>query len=136
MKKKTTIKELQDEGLVTTADKVKNPYITNFEFVVPEGSYFTQDKPLVEFLKDKAAKIDTNWHTEIEDYCSTAGILPSDLINLHRSMNKGLTGLKSGKKVEIQDLTKENSVGKPYKPQKDHSNWNEQYRNKKLGINP
>lgn len=26
---------------------------TNFEFVVPEGSFFAQDKPLDEFLKDK-----------------------------------------------------------------------------------
>lgn len=32
--------------------KVKN-YYTNFQFVVPEGSFFAQDKPLHEFLNSK-----------------------------------------------------------------------------------
>lgn len=57
-----------------------------------------------------------NWAKEIEDYCSNAGILPQDLINLHKNGIKPPTPPKQGKETKFHDFTQDKSYGKPYSP--------------------
>lgn len=194
MKKNNSIEELKSEGLVANGNGVRS----NFRMEMPKDSYFTQEKPIMEFLKDKIKNKNTiedlveegkvttadkvepkkfkesdviilnmkheepeDWKTEfwkevelkldeyqklqlhiqiiqkkqkwikqIEDYCSSVGILPEDLIKTHREANKGL----KSKTKTLQQGIKEIEAIKPIGGKKDHSNWNENYRNKKLGL--
>lgn len=58
------------------------------------------------------------WVKEIEDYCGNAGILPSELIEFHRSANKGVVSKEKEGEVIVKDMNKTNVVGKPYDPMK------------------
>lgn len=154
MKKKKTIEELKSEGLVTDG----NGFRSNFRMEMPKDSYFTQEKPIMEFLKDKIKNKNTiedlveeglvttakkiaptlrfkiedfnvkGWVQQIEDYCSSVGILPEDLIKTHREANKGF----KSKTKTLQQGIQEIEAIKPIGGKKDHYNWNEDYKKRKL----
>lgn len=111
-KKANSIESLKEEGLVTTADKIVDQNGDTWTFhqeLLKLGTFSTMDGilPIVDTIgysvdMDKVSNEDfeklqalprkwvkfQNWQKQIEDYCSTVGILPEDLILAHKSLNK------------------------------------------------
>lgn len=73
---------------VTTADNVE------IKITSPKNEYKIEVAP---------------WIKEIEDYCSNAGILPQDLINLPKNVIKSPTPPKQGKETKFDDFTQDKS---------------------------
>lgn len=131
MKKKTnTIESLKEEGKITTADKIE-PKFNMFvemnklqaEYPPKEAENYVFNHAAIE-KQIKRLKI----LEQIEDYCSTVGILPEDLIKCHKEAQGGLKKKKLGKvQGELQNAANEAVIDK-----KDHSKWNENYKKRKL----
>lgn len=116
MKKKfVTIEDLKNEGLVKNASELvpAEGLINKFK-VISHNEYME-----MELLRCSAKE---KWTKEIEDYCQNAGILPKDLINLHRDSLKGKKVAKNDKKGGLPS-------DKPSK-----SEWRKDFIHKKTGI--
>lgn len=123
MKKKQSIEQLKDEGIVKNASELPIP--SKFEyFTYPtignHVGYHTTDKNTVE------------WIVTIEKYCELEGITPLDLILSHKERNKPLKPKKGTKTPK----TEENASNDAGSTKKDRSNWFDTYRKSKTGYNP
>lgn len=132
MNHKQSIQQLKNEGLVTTADKIKLAKIKIEDGMPLKGSIDVTSLINIEDCQITPVEIEKilsrqRWIKEIEDYCSTEGILPSDLISSHRERNKSTLKPKTPKK----DIP---AASEPVKPSK--SNWRKDYLERKTGIKP
>lgn len=119
MKKNNSIEKLVEEGLVTTADK----FFVAGRYIVPNPIYTTNENGTIS-VYPKPLK----WVLEIEDYCSSVGILPEDLIKCHQDTQKGI----KKKKLTKDAQNEQGGLKTPAIDKKDHSNWNENYKKRKL----
>lgn len=151
MKNKNTIESLKKEKLITTADT-----LTAKHKIIPikllstkedlgtwnnENSFFDETKINKQIERLQTLEI-------VEDYCSSLGITPADLIALHKELsNKRNLKAKTTREMHVSDFTKESSIGKPYKPSineveghkienKSRANWREDLIERKTGYNP
>lgn len=119
-KKANSIESLKEEGLVTTADKV---FIEKEKMMAKDIFNNVLKKRWEDYMKE-------TWAKQIEDYCSSVGILPEDLILAHKSLNKPFKSKKATNALPAE----ENDNLPTQKPSKFNSNWNENYRKQKLGL--
>lgn len=129
MKNKNTIESLKKEKLITTADKIpiksikllskEDLYLWN-----TENSVFDADKINKQIERLKVLEI-------LEDYCSSLGITPTDLIAFHKELSKK-RNLKA-KTTQETHVSDNPESGKTIK-NRNHSNWREDYIKNKTGI--
>jgi hypothetical protein len=126
MKKKQSIEDLKNEGIVTTADKV----FVNGKEITDEFQkeiLKKQDEYQILSLKIQSLQLKNKWIEEIEDYCSKEGISPRELIlslNKPQKSPKGSKTSKSEDKAANQSPSGENS----------RSNFMQDLKFKKTGI--
>lgn len=65
-----------------------------------------EDKMFVAYPEGKKQK-ESSWVKMIEDYCSDNDIMPSALLDAHRSLNKPATGRKQGNETISERKAKE-----------------------------
>lgn len=152
MKKKTnSIESLKEEGKITTADKIVDQngvewsydesrnisWSSSIDGVLPITDLVGYSVDMSKVSPDILEKIKSlpikwvrfqDWIKQIEDYCSSVGILPEDLIKMHREANKGFKSKTNTLQQGIQEI----EAIKPIGGKKDHSSWNENYKKRKL----
>lgn len=85
------INKLKEEGLVKMASEIPIP-----EKEYQEETYIGVHVKAHQYFIDYKERIE--WIAKIEDYCNSNGLIPTDLIELHREVSKKKnTGLKSSK---------------------------------------
>lgn len=152
MKKNNSIEKLVEEGKITTADKVEPNYVPLSEvakkyrehpiefYHLPkpenyDGKRLDQTKITDEYGQSSESngwhkKFVKNWIKQIEDYCSSVGILPEDLIKCHLKAQNGMKKLKGRMSKE----SKLKEVVKAVDGINDGLLWSERYRKNKLGL--
>jgi DNA-binding protein H-NS len=103
-KKKETIKELKEQGLVKTADQIPVPEPKNHAKIAEQAF----------------------WITQIEELCNKDGITPQDLIECYQAAKGGKKGLKTPKEPK--------NTQPEVKPSKFSSNFSENLRKAKCGL--